>query len=139
MARWKVYKTEDGDWCVMESGPDGRHRMHYWFQTWDEALGWTLDNLHHAVMAHIIVASEVPVATDMLEAALAQQENDAVRRRELRTIRPPSWCRLCGSSGIVSVYKGPDEWDVLECPADHSEPGITVHFKWKREPRWFEL
>jgi hypothetical protein len=69
-------------------------------------------------------------------------DDDIERRgaaaRERTTIHMPGYCRLCHNAGIVAIRVGDDNWDIQECPANHSEPTITVHFGWKREPRWFD-
>lgn len=85
------------------------------------------------IRPHIIVTPWLP-----FPGLVVEQYERAERRRELHTIRPPAWCRLCGNSGVITVYKGPDNWDIRECPADHRGPSISVYFIWEREPRWFD-
>lgn len=49
MARWSVFKNDFGDWSVLDRGPEGKHWMHYWFDTWEQALDWVIGNVDQAV------------------------------------------------------------------------------------------
>jgi hypothetical protein len=35
---WAVFKNEDGQWVVLDRRGD--RRMHWWFDSWDEAIQW---------------------------------------------------------------------------------------------------
>lgn len=75
---------------------------------------------------------------DEMRVTHSEDEERGVARRERTTIHMSAWCRLCHNTGIVTIFRRAEDWDIQECPADHREPTIQVHFAWKREPRWFE-